>query len=183
MRTAALLAVLSSVAFGQSNRTACSFAPDVEIDYRKLPSMSDFSRSWEEEQLFTAADQAYGTRYLAFSLALIKEYWGQELAGFDASQLLTSEQVPPEMVEALADFALSTAERFPDQSSSSPPLQVQIAEAYVSRKVRLEQVPSLLEKAIEQTENQEKYARDSDAFRRYRVRTALPKPRSASGES
>jgi hypothetical protein len=32
MRTAALLAVLSSLAFGQSNRTACSIAPDVEID-------------------------------------------------------------------------------------------------------------------------------------------------------
>ena len=95
--------------------------------------------------------------------ALVKEFWGQELAGFDASQLLTGEQIPPDMVEQLADYALSNAERFPDRSASWPPLQVQIAEAYVSRKVRIEQVPSLLEKGIEQIETQEKYARDSDA--------------------
>lgn len=120
----------------------------------------------QDGQIFTAADQAYSARYTAFSLALIKEYWGQGRAGFDARNLITSEHVPPEMAEALADLALSTAERFPDQSNSTPPLQVLIAEAYVSRKVRLEQVPALLEKGIEQSENQEKYSRDSDAFER-----------------
>jgi hypothetical protein len=61
MRTAALLAVLSSVAFGQSNRTACSIAPDVEIDYRSLPSMSDLSRSWEERY---APRRALAKKYL-----------------------------------------------------------------------------------------------------------------------
>src|SRR5579862_5443259 len=48
MRMAALLAALSSVVFGQSNRTACSIGLDVENEYRTLPSMSDLSRSWEE---------------------------------------------------------------------------------------------------------------------------------------
>ena len=86
----------------------------------------------EEGQLFTAADQEYGIRYAAFSLALIQEYWGQPLAGFDASDLLASEHVPPDRAGALADFALSTAARFPDQSTSSPPRQIQIAEAYIS---------------------------------------------------
>src|SRR6476469_4520423 len=62
MRTAALLAVLSSLAFGQSNRTACSIAPDVEIDYRSLPSMSDLSRSWEERY---SPRRALAKRYVA----------------------------------------------------------------------------------------------------------------------
>ncbi len=48
MRMAALLAALSSVVFGQSNRTACSIGLDVENPYRALPSMSDLSLSWEE---------------------------------------------------------------------------------------------------------------------------------------
>lgn len=120
----------------------------------------------EEGQLFTAADQEYGARYSAFSLALIQEYWGQPLAAFDASHLVAGEHVPPDMAAALADLVLSSAERFPDQSTSTPPLQIQIAETYVSRKIHLEQVPSLLEKGIEQSENQEKYNRDSDAYER-----------------
>src|SRR6266478_1702548 len=48
MRTVTLLAVLSSLGFAQSDRTACSMALGVENEYRSLPSMSDLSRSWEE---------------------------------------------------------------------------------------------------------------------------------------
>ena len=116
-------------------------------------------------QPFTDEHQAHGARYLAFSLALLKDFWGQDFAGFDAAQLLPGDQMPVDMVEQLADFALSNAERYPDQSSSWPPLQIHVAEAYVNRKIRLDRVPALIEKGLEQDENQEKYRRNSDAFK------------------
>jgi hypothetical protein len=67
------------------------------------------------------------------------------------------------MVESLADLTLSNAERFPDQSASWPPVQISVAETYLSRKIRLERVPALVEKGLDQIEYQEKYIRDSDA--------------------
>jgi hypothetical protein len=66
-----------------------------------------------------------------------------------ATKTLAS-QVPADMVEALADFALSNAERFPNQSASWPPVQISVAETYVRRKIRLERVPALVEKGLEQ---------------------------------
>src|SRR5580704_7246428 len=48
MRTLALLTVLSSSVFAQSNRTVCSLTPEVETEYLTLPAMSDLSLSWEE---------------------------------------------------------------------------------------------------------------------------------------
>jgi peroxiredoxin len=115
-------------------------------------------------QPYTQAQQAYDTRSVAFSLALLKDFWGQEFSGYDAGHLLSVEGVPADMVGELADLALSTAERFPDQGGSSPPLQFRIAEAYINRKIRLDQVPTLVEKGLEESENQRKYSRDSDAF-------------------
>src|SRR5438477_958240 len=48
MRTLALLAVVSSALWAQSNRTACALAPHIEAEYLALPSMSDLTKSWEE---------------------------------------------------------------------------------------------------------------------------------------
>jgi len=115
-------------------------------------------------QPYTQAQQAYDTRSVAFSLALLKDFWGQEFAGYEAGQLFSSEGVPADMVGELADLALSNAERFPDQGESSPPLPFRVAETYINRKIRLDQVPALVERGLEEIENQRKYIRDSDAF-------------------
>src|SRR6266478_3931827 len=113
-----------------------------------------------EGHSLTAAQQEYDARYVAFSLALLRDFWGQAFVGFDAVHLLFAEQLSADMVKELADFAVSNAERFPDQETSTPPIQVQIAEAYVARKIHLDLVPGLIEKGIQQSEDQVKYYRD-----------------------
>jgi hypothetical protein len=117
-----------------------------------------------EEHRLSDAQQAYDARYMAFSLALLRDFWGQPFAGFDAANLLLVEKVSVDMVIELADFAISNAERFPDQGTSTPALQFQIAEAYVARKIRLDQVPGLIERGIQQSEDQTKYYRDGEAL-------------------
>ena len=117
-----------------------------------------------EEHRLSDAQQAYDARYAAFSLALLRDFWGQAFAGFDAVHLLFAEQLSADTVKELADFALSSAERFPDQGTSTPPNQVLIAEAYVARKIHLDLVPVLIEKGIQQSEDQTKYYRDGAAL-------------------
>src|SRR5579872_138817 len=111
-----------------------------------------------------AAEEAYGARHAAFMLPLVERFWGKPYAAFEAANLMNARSLPPGAFERLSDFVLSDAERFPDQSSSFPPVQIQVAEAYVSHKIRLDRVPALVQHGLEQAENQEKYRRDSDAF-------------------
>ncbi len=66
--------------------------------------------------------------------------------------------------ERLADLVLSNDERFPDQGSSTPPVQIQVAEAYVEHKIRLDRVPALVHQGVEEEENREKHRRDSDVM-------------------
>ena len=56
-----------------------------------------------------------------------------------------AQNLPDGAFERLADLVLSNAERFPDQSASWPPVQIQVAEQYVQNKVRLDRVPSLIQ--------------------------------------
>jgi hypothetical protein len=111
-----------------------------------------------------AAEEEYGSRQAAFMLPLIERFWGKPYAAFEAGNFLMAQNLPPGMFERLADFVLSNAERFPDQGSSTPPVQVQVAEAYVNQKIRLDRVPALVQQGLEQEESQEKYYRESDEF-------------------
>ena len=97
-------------------------------------------------------------------LPLIERFWGKPYAAFEAANLMNAPSLPAGAFERLADLVLSNAERFPDQGSSWPPVQMQVAEAYLEHKVRLDRVPTLVQQGLEQVENQEKYRRDSDAF-------------------
>jgi thiol-disulfide isomerase/thioredoxin len=69
-------------------------------------------------------------------------------------------------VGRFSDLILDLAERFPDQGSSWPPVQLMVAELYTKRKLRLERVPDLVRQALVEIEYQEKYRRDSDAMPR-----------------
>src|SRR5215831_410556 len=60
----------------------------------------------------------------------------------------------------------ATVSLLPDQSTSSPPRQIQVAEEYVRRKVHLDRVPDLVQRGLEQAEDQEKYYRETEAFAR-----------------
>ena len=111
-----------------------------------------------------AADEAYGARHTAFMLPLIERFWGKPYAAFEAVNLLNAQSLPAGAFERLADLVLSNAERFPDQGSSIPPVQMQVAEAYVDHKIRLDRVPALVHQGVEDVENEEKHRRDSDAF-------------------
>ncbi len=99
-------------------------------------------------------------------LRQIERFPGRPFLLFPAQALLLSPQskLTPEQVERLADFVLSAAERFPDQSVSWPPVSMLVAGAYVRRKVRLDDVPRLVQKALEDIEQQEKYRRGADIF-------------------
>ena len=119
-----------------------------------------------------AAGEEYGTRYNAFMLSLMERFWGKPYAAFEASHLLRAQALPPGAFERLADFVLSNMERFPDQGTSWPPEQMQIAEAYVEHKIRLDRVPALVQQGVEQVAIQEKYRRDSDAFNK------MPRPKA-----
>ena len=111
-----------------------------------------------------AAGEAYGRLYTDFMLSLMEQFWGKPYAAFEADHLMGAQNLPDGAFERLADLVLSNAERFPDQSASWPPVQIQVAEQYVQHKVRLDRVPSLIQQGLEQVESQEKYRRDSDAF-------------------
>ena len=119
-----------------------------------------------------AAGEAYGARHTAFMLPLIERFWGKPYAAFEAANLMNAPSLPVGAFERLSDFVLSNADRFPDQGSSWPPVQMQVAEAYVDHKIRLDRVPALVQQGLEQVENQEKYRRDSDAFDK------MPRPRN-----
>jgi len=43
-------------------------------------------------------------------------------------------------------------------------VQIQVAEAYVEHKIRLDRAPALVHQRVEEEENRDKYSRDSDAF-------------------
>jgi hypothetical protein len=111
-----------------------------------------------------AASEAYGKLYTDFMLSLMEQFWGKPYAAFEAAHIMGAQNLPDGAFERLADFVLSNAERFPDQSTSWPPVQILVAEQYVQGKVRLDRVPSLVQQGLEQVESQEKYRRDSDAF-------------------
>lgn len=64
----------------------------------------------------------------------------------------------------LADLALTFADLYPDEGASWPPVQLLIAEVYARRKLRLDRVPALVQRALEEIEYQEKHRRDSDAI-------------------
>ncbi len=113
-----------------------------------------------------AADEAYAARYTAFMLPLIERFWGKPYAAFEAANLLNAQSLPAGAFERLADLVLSNAERFPDQGSSTPPVQIQVAEAYVEHKIRLDRVPALVHQGVEEEENREKHFRDSDVMPR-----------------
>jgi AhpC/TSA family len=111
-----------------------------------------------------AASEAYGKLYTDFMLSLMEQFWGKPYAAFEADHLMAAQNLPDGAFERLADLVLSNSERFPDQSTSTPPVQIQVAEQYVQNKVRLDRVPSLVQQGLKQVDNQEKYFRDSDAF-------------------
>jgi hypothetical protein len=73
-------------------------------------------------------------------------------------------QVTPEQVARLSDLLLSAAERLPDQSASWPPLSITLAEIYVRHRIRLDRVPEMVQKGLEDIEYQERYRRDADVF-------------------
>ena len=54
--------------------------------------------------------------------------------------------------------------RHPDQGISVPPTPLLVAEQYARRKLRLDQVPALLEEGLVLSEDQERYRRNSDAM-------------------
>ena len=64
----------------------------------------------------------------------------------------------------LSDVVLKFADQYPEQGSSWPPVQMLVAEVYARRKLRLERVPALVQRALEEIEYQEKHRRDSDAI-------------------
>ena len=109
-------------------------------------------------------EMAYSERRAAFMLKLIERFWGKPYAAIEAANLMNAKGLPAGAFERLADFVLSNAERFPDQSTSVPPVQFQVAEAYLDHKIRLDGIPALVQQGLEQAENQGKYDRDSDAF-------------------
>jgi hypothetical protein len=111
-----------------------------------------------------AASEAYRRLYTDFMLSLMEQFWGKPYAALEADHLMGARDLPDGAFERLADLVLSNAERFPDQSTSTPPVQIQVAEQYVQKKVRLDRVPWLVQQGLEQAENQEKYLRDSEAF-------------------
>jgi hypothetical protein len=97
---------------------------------------------------------------------LIEQFRGTPNAAYEAADIMTAQDLPDAAFERLADLVLSNAERLPDQSTSSPPRQIQVAEEYVRRKVRLDRVPDLVQRGLEQAEDQEKYYRGTEAFAR-----------------
>ena len=112
------------------------------------------------------AEEAYGKLRTEFMLSLIEQFRGTPDAAYEAADIMTAPGLPDGAFEWLADLVLSNAERLPEQSTSSPPRQIQVAEEYVRRKIRLDRVPDLVQRGLEQAENQEKYYRETEAFAR-----------------
>jgi len=115
-----------------------------------------------------AASEAYGKSYTEFMLSLMEQFWGKTYAAEEAEHLMGAQDLPDGAFERLVDLVLSNAERLPDQSTSTRPVQIHVAEQYVQHKVRLDRVPSLVQQGLDQVENQEKYGRDSDDADRMR---------------
>jgi hypothetical protein len=67
------------------------------------------------------AGKAYGKSYREFMLSLIEQFWGKPYAAFEADHIMRARDLPDGAFEHLADLVLSNAERFPDQSASTPP--------------------------------------------------------------
>jgi hypothetical protein len=80
-----------------------------------------------------AASEAYGKLYTDFMLSLMEQFWNKPYAAFEADHLMGAQNLPDGAFERLADLVLSNAERFPDQSASWPPVQIQVAEQYVQQ--------------------------------------------------
>lgn len=96
----------------------------------------------------------------------ISRFGYQPFLRFDLQQLLLNPRtkLSAEEFGKIADTVLTMNEQYPDQSMSWPPAQILIAEQYANRRIRLSQVPSLVDQGLQQIEFQEKYRRDSDAI-------------------
>ncbi len=96
----------------------------------------------------------------------LQRFDGQPFTRFSIHRILydPNGKIENAEVERLADLALRLQERYPDQGSSWPPVQMLIAEVYAKRKVRLDRVPALVQQGLEEVEYQEKHRRDSDAI-------------------
>lgn len=112
----------------------------------------------EHERWRTAQDAALRDRLQRFD--------GQPFTRFSIHQILFAPTAKLENaeVERLADLVLRLQERYPDQGSSWPPVELLMADVYAKRKVRLDRVPALVQQGLEEVEYQEKHRRDSDAI-------------------
>ncbi|HKW96480.1 MAG TPA: TlpA disulfide reductase family protein [Bryobacteraceae bacterium] len=113
-----------------------------------------------------AAEEAYAKLRNEFMVSLIEQFRDTPDAADEAAEIMTAQDLPDSTFEWLADLVLSKAERLPDHGTSSPPVQIQVAEEYVRRKVRLDRVPELVQRGLAQAEDQEKYYRETEAFAR-----------------
>ena len=59
-----------------------------------------------------------------------------------------AEDLPSGAFERLADFVLSNAQRFPDQSMSLPPEQIRVAEQYVMHKMHGYSLPVICSERV-----------------------------------
>lgn len=96
----------------------------------------------------------------------IPRYGEQAAVRFGLRSLLMDAAGSKEEFERAADLLLLIERRHPDLGMSSPPMQLLVAEQYARRKVRLDQVPALVEEGQRQAEYQEKYRLDSDTLPR-----------------
>jgi thiol-disulfide isomerase/thioredoxin len=85
--------------------------------------------------------------------------WTTSLA---SAKVLQDPASTDEAVTEAAEAFLRAEARYPDQSMSVPPKQLQVAEVFVRRKIHLERVPELLKQGMAKIEDVEKYRRESD---------------------
>jgi thiol-disulfide isomerase/thioredoxin len=99
-------------------------------------------------------------------LSRINRFFNRPFIRFEANMLLMrqSPELTKEQADRLAKFILRSAESYPDMGASFPPDSMQVADAYVTYQINLDEVPGLVAKALEGAELQEKYRRNSDAM-------------------
>ena len=90
---------------------------------------------------------------------LIHEQWQQ-------IHMRVSNEAQPAAEKTLAviDDVLKCRARVPDASASVPPLETMVASVYVSLKVRLEQVPRLLDEGLRASEKEQRYRPSTELF-------------------
>ena len=109
---------------------------------------------------------AYDAKFTTAALERVNRFFDRPFVRFEAAMLLNRQdsKLPKEQIDRLAKFVLRSAEQYPDIGTSYPPYSMQVADAYATQGLNLDQVPGLVAKGLEDAELQEKFRRDSDAM-------------------